>query len=97
MLVTPVIGADDAQCHKNPIVTIVVGYKMFRKVVECSEIRGLPTWKNFPLLQPVSNNLQKDKLIVSTIGSDYASVDTFGDEPHIFMTPAYGCFSTLQF
>ena len=39
MLVTFVIGADDGQCHKNPIVTIIVGNKRFRKVVHYSETR----------------------------------------------------------
>ena len=45
MLVTCVIGADDGQCHKNPTVTIIVGTKSFKKVVQCSETGGLPTWK----------------------------------------------------
>ena len=39
-LVTFVIGAHDGQCHKNPIVTIIVGNKRFKKVVHCSEIGG---------------------------------------------------------
>ena len=50
MLVTFVIGADEWQCHKNPIVTIIIGTKRFKKVVHCSETGGLPTWKNFWLL-----------------------------------------------
>ena len=54
MLITFVIRSHDGQCHKTPIVTIIVGNKRFRKVVHCSETRGLPTWKNFWLLQPVS-------------------------------------------
>ena len=40
MLVTFVIGADEWQCHKNPIVTIItiiIGTKRFKKVVEWSE------------------------------------------------------------
>ena len=55
MLVTFVIGVDDRQCHKNPIITTIVGTKRFKKVVHCSETWGLPTRKNFWLLQPVSN------------------------------------------
>ena len=47
MLVTFVIGADEWQCHKNPIFTIIVGTNRFKKVVHCSETGGLPTWKNF--------------------------------------------------
>ena len=53
MPVTFVIGADDGQCHKNPIVMIIATSKRFRIVVHCSETgtRGLPTWMNFWLLQ----------------------------------------------
>ena len=40
MLVTFVIGADEWQCHKNPIVTIIIGTNRFKKVVHCSEIGG---------------------------------------------------------
>ena len=69
MLVTFVIGADDRQCHKTPIFTIIVGTKRFKKVVHCSETWGLPTWKNFWLLQPVSDHPRKDNLTVSTVGS----------------------------
>ena len=68
MLVTFVIGADEWQCHKNPIVTIIIGTNRFRKVVHCSETGGLPTWKKFWLLQPVSNHPRKDNLTVSTVG-----------------------------
>ena len=68
MPVTFVIGADDGPCHKNPIVEIVVGNKRFRKVVHCSETGGLPAWKNFWLLQPVSNHLTNN-LTVSAVGS----------------------------
>ena len=68
MLVTFVIGADDGQCHKKPIVMIIVGNKRFRKVVHCSETGGPPTWKNFWLLQPVSNHPREDNLTVSTVG-----------------------------
>ena len=46
MLVTFVIAADDGQCHKNPIVTIIVGNKRFRKVAHCNETGGLPTGRN---------------------------------------------------
>ena len=56
MLVTFVIGADDGQCHKISIVMIIIGIKRFRKAVHCSETGGLPTWKNFWLLQPVSSH-----------------------------------------
>ena len=60
MLVMFVIGADDGQCpKKKSIVTIIVGIKRLRKVVHCSETGGLPTWKNFWLLQPVSNHPRK--------------------------------------
>ena len=45
MLFTFVIGANDGQCHKNPIVTIIVRNKRFRKVVHCNETGGLPAWK----------------------------------------------------
>ena len=70
MLVTSVIGADDGQCHKNPIVAIIVGNKRFNKVVHCWWLTGgLPTWRKFWLLQPVSNHPRKDNLIVSTVGS----------------------------
>ena len=69
MLVTFVIGADDGQCHKNPIVVIIVRNERFRKVVHGTETGGLPTWRNFWLLQPVSNHPRKDNLIVSTVGS----------------------------
>ena len=68
MLVTFVIGADEWQCHKNPIVKIIIGTNRFKKVVHCNETRGLPTWKNFWLLQPVSNHPRKDNLTVSTLG-----------------------------
>ena len=69
MLVTFVIGADDRQCHKNPIVMIIVGNKRFRKVAHCSQTGGLPTWKNYWLLQPVSNHPPQDNLTVSIVGS----------------------------
>ena len=36
MLVTFVIVADDGQCHKNPIVTVIVGTKRFKNVVHCT-------------------------------------------------------------
>ena len=68
-MVTFVIGADDGQCHQNPIVTIIVGNKRFRTVLHCSETEGLPTWKNFLLLQHVSNHPRKDNLTASTVGS----------------------------
>ena len=68
MLVTFVIGADEWQCHKTPIFTIIVGTKRFKKVVHCSETGGLPTWKNFWLLQPVSNHPRKDNRTVSMVG-----------------------------
>ena len=97
MLVTFVIGADDRQRHKHPIVTIIIGTKRFKKVVHCSETGGLPTWKNCWLLQPVSNHPRKDNLIVSIVGSHSAGVETFLDHPHIFMTPAYGSLCSLQF
>ena len=35
MLVTFVIGADEWQCRKNPIVTIIIGTKRFNKVLHC--------------------------------------------------------------
>ena len=66
MLVTFIIGADDGQCPKKPIVTIIIGNKRLRKVVHCSETGGLPTWKNIWLLHPVSNHPRKDNLTVST-------------------------------
>ena len=69
LLVTFVIGAGDRQCHKTPIVTIVVGNKRLRKVVHCSDTGGLPTWKKFWLLQPVSNHPQKDNPTGSPVGS----------------------------
>ena len=69
MLDTFVNGADDRQCHKTPIVTVIVGTKRFKKAVHCSETGGLPTWKNFRLLQPVSSHPQKDNLTLSTVGS----------------------------
>ena len=69
MLVTFVIGADEWQRHKTPIFTIIIGTKRFKKVVHCSETGGLPTWKNFWLLQPVSNHPRKDNLTVSAVGS----------------------------
>ena len=47
MLVKFVSGADDGQCHKNPIIMIIATNKRFRKVAHCSETGGLPTWKNF--------------------------------------------------
>ena len=68
MLVKFVIGADEWQWPKNPIFTIIVGINRFKKVVHCSETGGLPTWKNFWLLQPVSNHLRKDNLTVSRVG-----------------------------
>ena len=40
MLVTFVIGADDGMCHKNPVVTTIVGNHRFKKVVHCTEIGG---------------------------------------------------------
>ena len=64
MLVTFVIGADEWQCHKNPIFTMIIGTNRFKKVVH-----WLPNWKNFWLLQPVSNHPRKDNLTVSTVGS----------------------------
>ena len=48
LLVTFVISVD--QYHNNPIVTIIVGNKRFKKVVHYSQIGGLPTWKNWWLL-----------------------------------------------
>ena len=71
-VVTVVIGANEWQCHKHPIFTITVGTKRFRRVVhysETSETGGLPTWKNFWLLQPVSNDPRRDNLTISTVGS----------------------------
>ena len=65
-MVTLVI-ADDRQCHNNPIVKILFGNKRFSKVVHGSQTGGLPTWKNFWLLQPVSNHLGKDNLTVSML------------------------------
>ena len=44
MLFTFVIGAYDEQCHKNPIVTIIVGNKRFRKVVPYRETGRLGDW-----------------------------------------------------
>ena len=97
MLVTFVIGADDRQCHKNPIATTIAGTKRFKEVVHCNETGGLPIWKNFWLLQPVSNHPQKDNLTVSTVGSSSAGVETLLDHPNMFMTPAYGSLCNLQF
>ena len=45
----------------------------FRLVVHCIETGGLPTWKSFGLLQPVSNQPQ-DRV---TAGSCWAHVETF--------------------
>ena len=42
MLDTFVIGADEWQCHKTPIVTIIVGTNRFKKVVHCIETGGSP-------------------------------------------------------
>ena len=39
----------------------------------------------------------KDNLTVSTVGSYEASVETFLDHPHIFITLAYGSLCSLQF
>ena len=61
MPVTFVIGADDGQCHNNPI---IVGNTGFKKVVHCSQTGGLPTWKNLWLLQPISNQTRIDNLTV---------------------------------
>ena len=44
MLVAFLIGADDGQCHKNPIVMIIATSKRFSNVVHCSETGVLPTW-----------------------------------------------------
>ena len=55
MLVTFVIGADDGQCHKNPIVAVIVGNKRFRKVVHCNET-GRSRFKPPPKRQPNSFN-----------------------------------------
>ena len=41
MLVRFAIGADDGQCHKNLIVTMIVGNKRSRKVVHCSGTVGI--------------------------------------------------------
>ena len=67
--VTFVIGADDGQWHKNPIVTIISKDKGFKMVEHCSEIRGLPTWMNFWLLRPVINHRRKDNLKIWIVGS----------------------------
>ena len=56
ILVTFVIGAEDGQWHKNPIVMIIATNKTFGNVVHCSETGGLPTWKKFRLLRPASNH-----------------------------------------
>ena len=74
------IGVDDGHCHKTSIVIVIVGTKRFRLVAHCGETRGLPTWKNFWLLQPVSNHPNKDNLKISTVGSSLAAV-----HPHISM------------
>ena len=47
MLVTFVIGADEWQCHKNHIFTVIVGTKRFKKVVHCSETGGAPHLEEF--------------------------------------------------
>ena len=47
MLVTFVIGADEWQCQKNPIVTIIIGTNRFKKVVRCSETGGAPDLEEF--------------------------------------------------
>ena len=96
--VTFVIGADDRHCHKNPIVTAIVGTKRFRKVVHRTETLGLPTWKDFWLLQPISNHPKKENLTVSTVAFSTACAETFLDHPHTFMTPAaYGSLCSLPF
>ena len=96
MLVTFVIGANDGQCHKNPIVTVIVGTKRFRKVVHCIESAGLPRWKNFWLLHPISNHPKRQPnsfncwILFGRCGNLF-------DHPHNFMTPAYGSLCSLQF
>ena len=47
MLVTFVIGADEWQCHKNPIVTIIIRTNRFKRVVHCSETGGGPRLEEF--------------------------------------------------
>ena len=63
MLVTFVIGADDSQCHKNPIATIIVGNK--QRWCTAVRLRGISgsnslfqttpekTTQQFQLLDPI--------------------------------------------